>query len=241
MHSNNLGQRSFEAVVNGVATFAAFGGRSSAPLPSTVLPVRTHWVTLRLADALPCNIRSAATQRLMHHSLEHRAATTGSPSADSCLRSSARYLNAGNGACVLARPDIAEIVAAALAYSDGCAYHLKAWCIMPNHVHVVLRMSTGESLTHVIESWKTFSAKGARRILRSDGDFWEPGHYQRALRTDAQILTAVDYVLASPCRGSLMNWPWLWSDCHLDTAPDPEPLPGGPSFGPAKMDVCRGT
>jgi REP element-mobilizing transposase RayT len=137
-------------------------------------------------------------------------------------------LRLANASSTLARPDIAEIVAAALAYADGSSYHLRAWCIMPDHVHAVLLVGMGETLVHVTENWKKFSAKRARRILRSDGAFWEQQHYQRPLRTEAQIAAAVDYVLASPHRGSLMNWPWVWSDRLLDTAIDPEPMPPMP-------------
>lgn len=218
MHSTNSGRSSFGAVLLPQAV-------------SMALPSRVYWVTLRLADALPKNMRSAATQRLMDHSLQHRATNSIGPSdrlAGPAPGDGSRYLGAGSGSCALARPDIAEIVASALAYSDGCGYHLKAWCIMPNHVHAVLRMSACETLARAVKSWKAFTAKRARRILRSDGNFWEPNHYERALRTEGQIAAAVDYVLASPRRGSLTNWPWVWSDRLLDAASDPEPLPPMP-------------
>src|SRR5439155_1452654 len=50
------------------------------------------------------------------------------------------HLDAGVGACYLAHPQIAETMATTLNYFDGNKYHLFAWCVMPNHVHVVLNL-----------------------------------------------------------------------------------------------------
>jgi hypothetical protein len=51
-----------------------------------------------------------------------------------------RFLDSGAGACHLQNSTIAEEVANALRYFDGKRYQLFAWCVMPNHVHVVARL-----------------------------------------------------------------------------------------------------
>lgn len=147
-------------------------------------------------------------------------------------------LRLANPLSTLARPDVAEIVAVALAYADGSSYHLRAWCIMPNHVHAVLRVRPGETLERITGNWKAFSSKRARRILRSDGAFWEPQHHERPLRTEGQIAAAVDYVLASPRRSGLMNWPWAWSDRLIDAVDEPQPMPPMPVHLAAR-EVCE--
>ena len=50
-------------------------------------------------------------------------------------------LDAGAGACNLARPEVAEMVSRALRYFEGERYDLIAWSVMPNHVHVVFAAS----------------------------------------------------------------------------------------------------
>ena len=41
------------------------------------------------------------------------------------------------------------------------ASRLLAWCLMPNHVHVVIEMLDGLSLSEIVGSWKSFTAKRA--------------------------------------------------------------------------------
>lgn len=42
------------------------------------------------------------------------------------------------GSCLLRKPKLAKIVQDALLYFEGRRYFLSSWCIMPNHVHVVV-------------------------------------------------------------------------------------------------------
>jgi putative transposase len=47
------------------------------------------------------------------------------------------FLDQGAGASVLKQPRIADFVASALKKFDSIRYRMLAWCVMPNHVHVV--------------------------------------------------------------------------------------------------------
>jgi putative transposase len=44
---------------------------------------------------------------------------------------------------MLQQPEIASLIEGALLHFDEGRYRLLAWCIMPNHVHVVIETSTG--------------------------------------------------------------------------------------------------
>lgn len=48
------------------------------------------------------------------------------------------FLDSGYGECYLLKPEIAELVSSALQYFEGERYFLHAWCVMPNHVHVIV-------------------------------------------------------------------------------------------------------
>jgi len=54
-------------------------------------------------------------------------------------------LNAGHGACWLNQHDIADLVEEALVHGDGHRYRLVAWCVIPNHVHVLIKMRSNYS------------------------------------------------------------------------------------------------
>ena len=42
----------------------------------------------------------------------------------------------------------------ALWFFDGARYDLQAWCVMPNHVHVILVVHKDFLLGEIVRSWK---------------------------------------------------------------------------------------
>lgn len=57
------------------------------------------------------------------------------------LHDSGNDLAALRGSRILDLPNIAAIVESALLHFDGERYRLIAWCVMPNHVHLLDRKS----------------------------------------------------------------------------------------------------
>ena len=120
-----------------------------------------------------------------------------------------KYLDAGHGACFLRRDDIAEIVANALKHSDNQDYKLFAWCIMPNHMHVVLEPLLKE-LPEIVYSWKWFTAMKANKCLNRRGIFWQREYFDHLLRNQESLERTVEYVWANPEVAGLQNWKWRW-------------------------------
>jgi REP element-mobilizing transposase RayT len=50
-----------------------------------------------------------------------------------------KLLDNSAGECHLTKPEIAATIAESLKHFEGVRYHLQAWCIMPNHIHVVVQ------------------------------------------------------------------------------------------------------
>jgi REP element-mobilizing transposase RayT len=121
------------------------------------------------------------------------------------------YLDAGHGHCWMNRPEIARIVEEALKHFDGQRYRLLAWCIMPNHVHVVLKPDSGYELDKILHSWKSFTATRANKLLKRQGVFWQPESYDHLIRDDEDLVHAVEYTLNNPQVASLKNWQWVGS------------------------------
>jgi REP element-mobilizing transposase RayT len=121
-----------------------------------------------------------------------------------------QFLDSGAGACHLRIPEMAHIVSRALRHFDEKRYRLFAWCIMPNHVHVVARLFPGNSLSSVLHSWKSFTAKQAEKIIKVNGAFWQREYYDHLLRSEAEFERAVEYVLKNRIRAGLEGWPWVW-------------------------------
>src|SRR5581483_10984806 len=65
-------------------------------------------------------------------------------------------------------------------HSYGQRYRLLAWCLMPNHVHVVMDMLEGKaSLGAIVRSWKSFTARRANEQLGRSGAFWHADYFDR--------------------------------------------------------------
>ncbi len=62
--------------------------------------------------------------------------------------------DASAGWCVLKDPEIAKLVEKALLHFQGDRYALSAWCVMPNHVHVVVTPFVHHPLGRILHSWK---------------------------------------------------------------------------------------
>jgi hypothetical protein len=123
------------------------GWHSRGYLPHFDSPETIQFVTFRLADSLPRQVVEALR-------LE-----------DDALARIDGKLDGGLGACWLRQPEVASIVQNALLHFDGTRYRLLAWCLMPNHVHVVIEMVGDASLSDVLRSLKSFTARRANAHL----------------------------------------------------------------------------
>src|SRR5216684_2535502 len=72
-------------------------------------------------------------------------------------------LDSGFGTCWLKDAAIAQLVEDVILHFDGQRYRILGWCIMPNHVHVIVEPMSGNSLGAIVHTWKSFSAKQANR------------------------------------------------------------------------------
>ncbi|MCS7187836.1 MAG: hypothetical protein N3B10_06705 [Armatimonadetes bacterium] len=123
---------------------------------------------------------------------------------------------------------IAELVAESILYRDGKVYRLDAYCIMPNHVHLVfaplvsqsVRLSEEEqsdrlpySLARILHSLKGYTAWRANRILNRKGAFWEHESYDHYVRNEREWEQIITYVLNNPVKaGFVSEWQdWKWS------------------------------
>jgi len=116
------------------------------------------------------------------------------------------------GARLLKHDEAAGAVQQALLHFDGARYRLLAWCVMPNHVHVIIGQIEAWPLAPVLHSWKSFTAKQINRIHARNGAVWQREYYDRFMRDDRQLATAVAYVEHNPVAAGYVkkasDWPW---------------------------------
>jgi hypothetical protein len=190
--------------------------RDRGRLPHWEAEGGTYFTTFRLGDSLP---RSALESiRFERKDILLTAERQGRPPSATELKRleelfSERieaYLDAGAGACHLAKPPIADIVAGALRFFDGQRYRQFAWSVMPNHVHAVFRPLPNWSLEKIMHSWKSFTAKEANKMLKRVGDFWEEEYFDHLIRNEEEFYRYIEYVATNPKSAGLEGWKWVW-------------------------------
>jgi len=173
-------------------------------LPHRDAPGLVQLVTFRLADAMPASRRSEWEALLRIETQRERR------------RQLEAYLDRGLGACWLGRPELARVMESALRFFDGERYRLRAWVVVPNHVHVLVETSN-EPLARVIQSWKTFTAKAVNRRVGRRGPVWEREYWDTWMRDEIQERNAVRYIENNPVKARLVREPsaWRWSSARL--------------------------
>jgi putative transposase len=177
----------------------ARGWHSRGYLPHFDSPETIQFVTFRLADSLPSAVIEAlqaeadAVQRIDHE------------------------LDGGLGACWLRRPEISELVQDALLHFDHDRYRLLAWCLMPNHVHVVIEILGNHSLSDIVLSWKSFTSRRANIQLGRSGPFWHADYFDHYIRDEEHLARTIEYVEQNPVKAGLIDVAngWLWSSARL--------------------------
>ena len=120
------------------------------------------------------------------------------------------YEDMGYGECLLKDEKIAQIVKDALFYHDGKRYRLLSWCIMPNHVHVVIEVLGGFTLSTILQGWKSYTAHVICKVLGRKGRIWMPEYFDRYIRSDQHLKSAIDYVENNPVKAGLVATPSEW-------------------------------
>lgn len=196
-----------------VDRFGSF--RRGAYLPHWTVEGGIYHVVYRLADSLP----AAAVKRLRQErdELQRALALGETDSLEASLRLREFFgekiesiLDQGIGACWMKDPRIAGLVAQSMQHFSGHRYDLKAACVMPNHVHAVIRPIAGHALPQILKSWKGFSGRMANRLLGRSGGFWQEEYYDHLIRGEEDLARTIQYVSENPAKAELENWPWVW-------------------------------
>ncbi len=189
--------------------------RQRGRLPHWEKETGLYFVTFHLADSLPKLVLEKISTRYRVLEAAGRTGANLLPAqkalvAEFSVKKIEEYFDRGIGACFLRDPQIGELAADALRLWHGKRYRLIAWCVMPNHLHVIFRLFPGEELAAVVRSWKSYTARKANRILGRDGAFWQREYYDRLIREEGELDRAIEYVLSNPERAGLVAWRWVW-------------------------------
>lgn len=162
-------------------------------------PALVQFVTFRLADAFPQSLQSEWEALLKIEDDRKRRIELET------------YLDKGRGECHLRRPEIAKLVEDSLRYRHGQDYELRAWVIMPNHIHLLFKVFS-VPMSELVDAWKGFTAKQANKVLGRRGKFWQDDYWDTYMRDEEHERRTRRYTEANPVKAGLAPdrkaWPW---------------------------------
>lgn len=204
-------------------------GKSGAPdsrkewysrgyLPHRDAPGLFQAVTFRLADSLP--------QEKLERLEEELTALPETLRGAERRQRIEKWLDAGMGCCALRHPAMASKMRDALRHFDGQRYRLIAWCIMPNHVHML--METFAPIARIVQGWKSVTARWALAHNEELGlgipdskHLWMRDYWDRYIPNDGHLENVVLYIHQNPVNAGLCERAedWLWSSARNADVP----------------------
>lgn len=89
-------------------------------------------------------------------------------------------------------------------------FDLYAYCLMPNHFHLVLAPHPGQSISRILQSLTVAHTWHFHRQGRSSGHVWQGRFKSPVIAEDEHLLTVLRYVEANPRRANLVDDLALW-------------------------------
>lgn len=132
--------------------------------------------------------------------------------------------NSDSGNFWLRKKEIAQTVADKLFEYDSEKYQLLCYCIMPNHVHLLIKLNKRDKsrstkikypLTKILKLIKGGTAFECNKILDRNGQFWQHESYDHLVRNDKERDNIIRYILQNPVKAGLVKYwkDWEWSFC----------------------------
>jgi len=210
-------------------------------LPHCDHPGLLQSITYRLADSLPADVLARLEEELRLLPPEKRDPER--------RRRVENWLDAGHGCCVLRDPRAADCVVGTWRRFAGERYDLIAWVVMPNHVHVLVRVYEGVALGKMIQSWKSYTGRRiapwmlekkrqeekrqekkrrederreekCRAGARRSQVVWMREYWDRFIRDETHFGAVVDYIHRNPVMAGLVSRPRDWPWSSAREYPD---------------------
>lgn len=175
-----------------------------------------QFITYRLYDSVPQKVVNDWKEELKITQMT----MPNDPKVQELRKRIDKYEDAGYGQCFLKDDKIAAMVQENLFHFDGIRYNILRWCIMPNHVHVLIEVKEGWTLSSIMHGWRSYTAHQANKILGRKGDFWMDEYFDRFIRDERHMETVINYIDNNPIKAGLVDEAYKWPWCSLGLQSD---------------------
>jgi putative transposase len=113
-----------------------------------------------------------------------------------------------------------SIITDTIKHDESKKYTVSAYCIMPNHAHLIIKpLYKSENIYYAIseitEFLKSISAHKLNKALSLKGQLWQHESYDRVIRDEDEYKKTVEYVLMNPVKAGLVDKWEAWNGNYL--------------------------
>lgn len=185
------------------------------------------FITFNLADSIPLNVWLELKQQ------REKELQNASPEQRYLIQK--KYFGkydewldrAQHGNHWLSQTNVAQIVADELHRMDGERYRLLSYCLMPNHVHLLIEslvtevaahrgMSRRYPVTETLRLLKGRTARACNLALNRSGKFWQHESYDHYVRNEEELGRIIAYILHNPVKAGLAKEWTEWQFTYLN-------------------------
>jgi len=175
----------------------------------------TFFITYRLVDSIPVSkikeLEAIAAQ-------QQKIATTKEEKYNEQKRHFGLvddYLDKNpNEPYWLKQDAVASVVVDSLHFCNEKFYTLWSYCIMPNHVHlVVTTLENAPPLYNILQRHKRYTAVECNKVLKRSGQFWTHESYDHIVRNNDEFNRIIFYTINNAVKaGFVKEWKdWKWT------------------------------
>ena len=102
----------------------------------------------------------------------------------------------------------------------GQRYDLRAWVVMPNHVHAIVWPYPKHTHSGLLHSWKSYTGNEANKLIHRRGrEFWQTESFDHWIRSDDEGVRLVEDVENNQVKARLCvrAEQWRWSSARERT------------------------
>jgi len=90
-------------------------------------------------------------------------------------------------------------------------FTLTNFCIMPTHIHLLIKPAQNDCLSKIMHWIKTQSAKRWNFIHGSQDHLWGQRYFERIIKDELDYVTVMNYIDQNPIKAGLAYNPFDWN------------------------------
>ena len=118
--------------------------------------------------------------------------------------------------CFAERGDYERYLATLAEFKEKLGVKVYAWCLMTNHVHLLLEPSNATSLALLMKRLSGRQTRYHNRLEQRSGTLWEGRYKSSLVQNESYLLACCRYIELNPVRACIAAAPedYLWSSCR---------------------------